>query len=157
MTQELQASSQHHEITVASDWITTVGMIVLLVFCVWLLVRDIEKFFWGHLAGPAHIQRSFWSIWNKVFETIAAIYFFLFAFGFTQRAAKIACVLMGTWMAAFVLLSFFNLSLSVRHVVAVTGSIIHQIALAIFCVAIIQWLKRVVRWSSPPEPQGGDR
>ena len=153
MTQESQTSGAVRGIGVVSDWGTTVGMIVILVVCGLPLIRDTEHFILGDVAGPAHVQRSFWS---KVFETLAAIYGFMFAFIFSQKSVKVAGVLVGLKMGSYALLSCFNISPNVRHVVAVSGSIAIQIALAIFCVAIVQWLKCVVRWEPPPEPRGGD-
>jgi hypothetical protein len=158
MTEGSRASWRCWQITVSSDWVTTIGMIVLLVVCGWLLAQDIENFFWGHLVGPVHVQRNYWSIWNKVVVLgVGAIYAFTFAFVFAQKHVKVACVLIALNMATYALLSCFNISPSVRHVVAVSGSIIHQIALVIFCIAIVQWFKHVVRWDTPPAPQGGDR
>jgi hypothetical protein len=156
MTKETQAPRQGRELTVDSDWITTFGAVALFIICLLLLAGDTRKFISGHLKEPMHLQKSFWSIWNKVFETVAAIYGFALASSFTQKPVKIACLLMAVKLAGFVLLSFFNLSLSVRHIAALTGSVVSQTALVIFCVAIVQWLKRVVRWNTAPEPHGGN-
>jgi hypothetical protein len=156
MTEEIQASRHGRELTVDSDRITTFGAIALFIICTVLLVGDVRNFIWGHLQGPVLIHKSFGSIWNKVLEGVAAIYGFVLASSFTQKPVKIACILIGVRMAGFVLLSCFNVSPSVRHIAAVSGSIVDQVALVIVCVVIVQWLTRVVRWSPPPEAHGGD-
>lgn len=156
MTENAQAGRRSRNIVVDSDWITTFGAIALLIVCVLLFARDARNLIWGHLRGPAPLHKSFWSIWNLAFETIAAIYLFMFAFKLTQKAARIACGLMGVRLGGFVLLSCFDISHSARRVAAVSGSIVSQVALVIFCVAIAQWLKSVVRRDAPPQPRGGD-
>jgi len=155
VTEETQASRHGRELTVDSDWITTFGAVALFIICLMFLAADARNLIWGHLRGPVLIHKSFWSIWNKSFETIASIYLFILAFNIPQKALKVACALMGVRLASFVLLSLFNISAGVRSYAAVIGTIISQIALIIFCVAIAQWIKRVVRWSAPSQPQGG--
>ncbi|HUM05035.1 MAG TPA: hypothetical protein VLT90_06220 [Terriglobales bacterium] len=144
------------EITIDSNWITTGLMAVLLVVCVLLLAQEIHRVALGHFFGPVRPRISFWSIWNKVFQVIAAIYFFLFAFKFPKKSVRIASVLMGTDLAVHALLSFVSLSLTVGQIVAVSGSFVRQIALIIYCVAIAQWFKSVVSRSSPSESWGNE-
>ena len=144
------------EITFDSDWLTTIGLGLLFVVLCLLLVKDIQDFIWRHFTGPTHVQLNYWSISNNIFQGIAGIYGFIFAFTFPQKLAKIACVLMGAKLAGFALLSCINISSSVRHVAAVCGSIVSQIALVIFLVVIAQWFKSVIRWDTPSELQGGD-
>jgi hypothetical protein len=143
-------------ITVESDWFTTLGAAVLFILSGLLLVREIDHFIWDHLSGPVPLHRSFWSIWNKVFEAIAAIQCFIFAFRVPKRPVKIAAALMGINLTAFVLLSWFDLSPSVRHIVAMSGSAVRQLSFAIFCVALAQWVRSVVRWGRPSDLPGGE-
>lgn len=149
--------SSRHGLTVDSDWLTTFGLVILFVVCVMVFIRDADKLIWGRVTAPAHVQKNFWSISSKVYEGIAAILLLVFAFDLTQKAAKIACGLMGIRLAGLVLLSCFEMSASAKQMVAVSESIVDQMALVIFCVAIVQWLKAVVRRESPPESRGGDR
>ncbi len=144
------------EITVESDWFTTVGAAVLLIVSGLLLVREIDHFIWDHLSEPVHIHRIFWSIWNKAFEAIAAIYCFMFAFKFPNNSVKIACLLMGIDLSSFVLLSCFHTSPGLLHIAAVSGSAVRQVALAFFCVALAQWLRSVVRGGRQSELPGGE-
>jgi hypothetical protein len=157
MTQASQPSWRDREIVVQSDWMTTAGVIALFVFCVWQVSMDIDKFAWGHFTGPVHLQRNFWSIWNKVFEIIAAIYALIFAFKFTSKLLKVACVLMAAKLTGLVLLSCFSISDGVRHASAVSGSVVSQLAFVIVCVEIVLWLRSVVQRDPPAEPPGGER
>jgi len=144
------------EITVESDWFTTVGAAVLLIVSGVLLVREIDHFIWGHLSRPVHIHGTFLSIWNKVFEVIVAIYCFMFAFKIPNYSVKIASLLMGIDLSSFVLLSCFHTSPGVLHIAAVSGSAMRQVALAIFCVALAEWFRSVVRWSRQSVLPGGE-
>ncbi len=149
-------SERTWEITVESNWLTTLGAVVLFMVCGLLLVREIDHFIWGHVSGPVRLHRGFWSVWNKVFEAIAAIYGFIFAFNFPNKYVKTACVLMGIDLSASVLLSCFHIPPSALHIAAMSGSALRQVALAIFCVALAQWLKSVVRRGAQPEIPGGE-
>jgi hypothetical protein len=144
------------EITVESDWLTTLGAAVFFIVSGLLLVREIDHFIWGRFSAPVGFHRSFWSIWNKVFEAIAAVSCFMFASTFRRKSVKTASLLMGVNFAGFVLLSCFPISPGVRHIAAVSGSAVRQVALAIFCVALAQWLRSVVRWGRPSELPGGE-
>lgn len=157
MKAETKTRSPHAwKITVESDWATTVGAAALLIVCGLLLAREIDHFIWGHLRRPVPIYRGFWSIWSKVFEAIAAIYGFIFAFTFTNNSVKIACLLMGIELSSFVLLSCFHTPPAALHIAAVGGSVVRQIALAIFCVALAQWLRSVIRRDRQSELSGGE-
>jgi hypothetical protein len=144
------------EITIDNDWITAGVMAVLFVSCGLLLAQEIHYVAQGNFPGPERLRIDYWSIFHKFFEVIVAIYFFMFAFMSPKRSVKIASALMGTNFAVFVLLSCFPISPTVGRVVAMSGSVVRQIALIIFCMAIAQWFKSVVHWSSPPEPRGGE-
>lgn len=157
MTEEPQVSTRRSGIAFDSDWITTAGMLLLLVACLFWFVADVRRLIWDHLTGPAQIHPSFWSIWNLTFDAIAAILLLIFATKLTQTFARVGCVLMGTRLAIFALLSCLNISAAERRVAAVSGSIIGQIALLIFCAAIVQWLKGVVRSDRRAVPEGVDR
>jgi hypothetical protein len=150
------ASKPVWEITIDSDWITTGVMAVLFVSCGLLLAQEIHYVAQGYFPGPERLRIDYWSIFHKFFEVIVAIYFFVFAFRSPKRPVKIASALMGTTFAVFVLLSCFPISPSVGRIVAMSVSVVRQISLIIFCMAIAVWFKSVVHWSSPPEPRGGE-
>jgi hypothetical protein len=142
------------EITIDSDWITTIMMAVLFIICGLLLAQEIRHVAQGHFRGPERLRITFWSIWNKVFEAIAAIYFFMFAFKVPKKSVKTASILMGTDLAVYALLSCFHISLALSHIVAISGSAVRQIALIIYCVEIARWLMSVFHRS--PQPNFGD-
>jgi hypothetical protein len=157
MTEESQASPHRRGIAIDSDWITAFGMVALLIVCVLWFVADVRRFMWNQPAGPAHVLRNFWSIWNSIFEAIAGVFLCMFTFLLPQKTAKIACALMGAKLASFVLLGCFNISSNVRHIAAVSGSDLNQMALLLFSVAIFQWLRGVIRWDQTPDPRGAER
>jgi len=144
------------EFSVDSDWITTLGMLLLFFICGWLLLREIRDFIWGHLTVRAHFHKGFWSIWNKVFEVIAAVCWFMFALRFPKKSAKLGCTLMGIYLFGWVLLSCLQLSSSVQRIAATSASILWQIALGVLCVAIADWFRSVVQRGRPSDVRGGD-
>ncbi len=139
-----------------SDWFTTVGAAALFILFGLLLVREIDHFIWGRLSGPVHIHTSFWSIWNKVCEAMAAICCFIFAFELPNKPLKIATLLVGIDLSSFVLLSCLHTSPGVLHIAAVSGSVVRQVALAIFCVTLAQWFRSVIRRGRRSEVPGGE-
>jgi len=143
------------DITVESDWFTALGAVALFIVAALLLVREIDRFIGGHFSRSVRLHMGFGSIWNKVFDAIAAIYCFIFAFKFRSKYVKTASVLMGMNLTGFVLLSCFQIPTRALHIASVSGSAVRQIALAIFCVALAQWLRSVVRWDRPSELAGG--
>ena len=143
------------DITVESDWFTALGAVALFIMTALLLVREIDHCIWGHFSRPVRLHMGFWSIWNKVFEAIAAIYCFIFAFNFPNKYVKTAFVLMGMNLTGFVLLSCFPIPTRALQIASVSGSAMRQIALAIVCVALAQWLRSVVRWGRQSELPGG--
>ncbi len=144
------------EITVESEWISTLGMSLLFLICGLLLVREIRHFIWSDLSVPVHLHKGFWNIWDKVFEAIAALYCFMFAARFPKKSVKAACALMGICLAGSVLLSCFRLSSNTQHIAATGRSILSQIALAIFCLVIADWFRSVCRWTPSAPRRGGD-
>jgi len=131
-------------------------MAALFVLCGLLLAQAIHHVVQGKLSGPTQVHMNYWSISDKVFEAIAATYCFIFAFRIPKKSVKIAFALMGTDLGVFALLSFFPISATVGHIVAVAGSAARQTALVIFCVAIAQWFKSAVRKSFLNDPQDGN-
>jgi hypothetical protein len=144
------------DITVESDWFTTLLATALFVVSGLLLFREVHRFFWGQLSGVARSEGGFWNIWNKVFEAIAGVGCFMTAFTFSKKSVKIALVLMGIDLAVFAPLSCFHVSPYLRHFTALTGSVVRQGALAIFCVTLATGLGSVVRWARPSEPPRGE-
>ena len=144
------------DFTVESDWFTALGAVALFIVCGALLVREIDHSIWGHFSRPVRLHLGFWSICNEVFEAVAAVYCFIFAFKFPNKYVKTASVLMGMNLTGFVLLSGFQIPTRALYIASVSGSAVRQIALGIFCVALAQWLRSVVRWGRRSELPGGN-
>ncbi len=133
------------EITIDSNWIVTIGMALLLVFCGWQLIREVRHLVNGDLVEQIILTHVF----DKISAVIYVVYCFLFAFSFSAKSVKLAFVLLGTDKVIRVALHYFHSSATMQHSAAVAGSIARQIAFTIIFVAIIQWFRSVVRWVSP--------
>ncbi|SPF33687.1 membrane hypothetical protein [Candidatus Sulfotelmatobacter kueseliae] len=144
------------QITVESDWITTLEVGALFVVCGLLLAGEIHNVLYGQIAGEHPVHRDFLSILIKVFTPIAAAYCFMLAFRFPKTSVRTAFLLVGADLVRSAVLSVFHVPSVARHAAVIAGSAARQIALAIFLVAIAQWFKSVVHWAPPSEPQGGD-
>lgn len=139
-------------LTVDSDWRTTVFMAALFLICSFLLAWEIYDAMRGHITAESPLHRNYFSVFDKSYEVIAAIICFVFASGAPKRSVKIASVLMGVNFAGGALLSCFHLSQPVKHMSALGGTILRQVALVIFCVAIAEWFRSVLRTGEAPEP-----
>ena len=142
-------------ITIWTGRETLLWMAALFVLCVLLLAQSVYQVFRGHFPGPTHVRMNYWSISDKVFQAIVAIYCLIFAFSIPKKAAKIAFALIGADFSVFVLLSFSTISATAGHIVAIVGSALRQIAYIIFCVSIAEWFKSVALQDSRSETLGG--
>ena len=145
-------SKRMREITIDSNWIVTVGMALLLVFCGWQLIREARHLVFGNLAE----QVSLTQVSGKISAVTYVVYCFLFVFLFSAQSVKLAFVLLGTDNVIRVALYYFHSSATMQHSAAVAGSTARQVAFAIILVAMIQWFRSVVRWVSPSNPGVAD-
>ena len=129
-------------ITVNSDWIMTLEMAALFVIVGAILIWKIR----GLAFGVASEHVSLLSI-------ITVVYCFIFAFSIPGKFVKAAFVLLGTETASRLLLKYLHAPSSVRHAAGIGGSVLDQVALTIFLVAIAQWFKSVVH-RAPPSTTG---
>jgi hypothetical protein len=132
------------EITVDSNWITTIAMALLLVLGGCALIHEIRNLLSDALDKPISFSTIF-----------LAPCLFLAAFGEKKKTLKIAFILWGTSVVARVSSSYLHASPGVQHFTATDASIANQIAFTIILVAIVQWFRSVVRWNQSPE-QGLD-
>jgi uncharacterized membrane protein len=139
------------EITIDSDWIMTIGMAMVLVFCSWQLIREARHLVFGNLGEKVMLTQ----VIDKIKTVLYVVYFFLFAFSFRAKPVKLAFLLLGTDMAIRVALHYLHSSATVQHSAAVAGSITRQVAFTIIFIAIIQWFRSVVRWVSPSPSNPG--
>jgi hypothetical protein len=137
---EHNVAAPRREITIDSDWITTVGMALLLVFCGFQLIREGRHLVFDSLSGEVLLTH----VIDKFRIAIIVVCYFLGVFLPWPRSVKLGGLLMGTDIVVRIALHYFDASTSLQHSAAVAGSIARQVALALFIFAIAQWFKSVV-------------
>jgi hypothetical protein len=142
------------EITVDSNWIMTIGMVLLFAFIAFLLgwsIRNLlfDKVDYRVLQGA----RNGWL--DTLTCVIGAAYSFMFAYSFPGKHLKVAFLLLGTEYTVRFAIEYLQVAAGMHHSGAVAGSIARQVAFTIILVAIIQWFKSVVRWIPPSNPGAG--
>jgi hypothetical protein len=140
------------EITVDSSWIKTIVMGVVLLLCVWQLIREAHRLVFDSLTGEILLTQ----VIDKVTTALFVVCCFLAAFSLWAKSVKLAFLLLGTDMVVRVALHYFDASTTVQHSAAIAGSIARQIALALAIFAIAQWFRSVVRWTFPSDHGVGD-
>jgi hypothetical protein len=143
------------EITVDSNWIMMLGMVLLFAFIAFLLgwsIRNLlfDKVDYRVLQGA----RNGWL--DTLTCVIGAAYSFMFAYSFPGKHLKVAFLLLGTEYTVRFAIEYLHVAAGVHHSAAVAGSIGRQVAFAIILVAIIQWFRSAVRWVSPSNPGVAD-
>jgi len=143
------------EITVDSNWIMTIGMILLFAFTAFLLAWNIRDLLFDKV--DYRVSQGVRHGWlDTLTYVLGAVYFFLFAYSFPAKHLKAAFLLLGTEYAGRVPLVYLHVAVGVQHTVAIAGSIAAQVAYTIILFAIVQWFKSVVRWVSPSNPGAPD-
>jgi len=136
------------EITVDSNWIMTISMVLLFAFLAFLLgwsIRNLlfDKVDYRTLQGA----RNIW--FDALTCVLGAVYSFVFAYSFRGKHLKVAFVLLATEYAVRFAIEYLHVAADLHHSAAIAGSIARQIAFTIILVAIIQWFGSVVRWVTP--------
>ena len=126
------------EITVESNWVLTLEMVVLFVIVGAMLIWKIRILAFGIVTG--HVS---------ALAIVNVIYYFLFAFAIRGKFVKAALIMMGMETAYRLALHYAHAPLSLRHQADVGGYVIDQVALTIILIAIVYWFKSVVRRTSP--------
>jgi hypothetical protein len=142
------------EITVDSNWVITIGMVLLFAFIAFLLgwsIRNLlfDKVDYRVLQGA----RNGWL--DTLAYVLGAAYSFVFAYSFPGKHLKVAFLLLGTEYTVRFAIEYLHVAAGVHHSAAVAGSLACQVAYTIVLVAIIQWFKSVVRWIQPSNPGTG--
>jgi len=145
-------AAPRREITIDSDWITTIVMALLLVFCVWRLILEGRHLVFDGLAGEILLTQ----VIDKIRTSLLVVCYFLGVFLPWPRSVKLGGLLLGTDIVVRVALRYFGVSISAQHSVAVAGAIAREVALALFIFAIAQWFKSVVRRVPPSNPGVSD-
>jgi hypothetical protein len=147
-------------VTIDSDWITTLSMAFLLAISASLLARELHDTLRGYIAEPGTLRITFNGILFRIGEVIAAIYCFMAGLGRVGgskkfgNAERFAFALMAIYFTMGAALSVFRISLPAQHAAAVTRTVLVQVALIIFCVAIAGWFRSVFHWRANSERNG---
>lgn len=145
-------ASQKREITIDSNWIETIVMAVILVFCGWQLIREAQHLLSDRLKGTVLLTQFI----DKARTGLLVCCYFLGVFLPWPRSVKLGGLLLGTDMVVRIALHYFDASTPVWHSAAVAGSIARQVALVLFIFAIAQWFKSKVHWTFPSDNEVAD-
>jgi hypothetical protein len=138
---EDHVAAPKREITIDSNWIVTVGMGLLFVFCGGLLGWNIRNLLLDRVDHPV-----------SLFYVIGSVYYFALAYSFPAKSLKVAFLLLGTNMVVRSALYYLHASTTVQHSAWIACSIARQLAYILILLAIAQWFRSVVRWVSPSNP-----
>jgi hypothetical protein len=131
-----------NEITIASDWVTTVGTAAGLIVAGVLASSEIRQLVSGKAAERVSLN-----------TIIVAFYCLVFVFSFRAKLLKFAFALIGIQAAGRIILSYMHASSGFRHVAAVSGPILNLVGLIIVIFAIVKWFRAVIHKSSPLKPE----
>ena len=142
------------EIRVDSNWIMTIGMILLFAFIAFLLGWSIRDLLFDRI--DYRISQGVRNGWlDTLAYVLGAVYCFVFAYSFPKKQLKVAFLLLAAQYTVRFAVECLHVATGVHHSVAVAGSVARQVAYTIILVAIIQWFKSVVRWIPPSNPGTG--
>ncbi len=131
------------EITVESDFTTTALLAVLFMILSVILIRDIR-----HIVWSAPNQITIRGTLNRFGAALALVCCVNFVFRWPNRLVKIGCALFAAHLSLALALTYLRIS-STRPTVAFADSMVMQISLVTFLVAIAHWFRTVVRRASP--------
>jgi hypothetical protein len=134
------------EITVDSDFMTTALLVGLFIILSLMLMRDIRHILWR---VPDQIAIS--GTLNRLGAALAVVYCLVLVFRWPNRLVKIGCALFAAHWSLALALTYLRISPKARPTLAFADSMVMQISLALFLVAIAYWFRTVVRWA-PPSP-----
>jgi hypothetical protein len=134
------------EITVDSDLTTTALLGVLFIVLSLMLMRDIRHILWS---VPSQIAIR--GTLNRLSAALMLAYGLVFVFRWPNRLVRIGCALFAAHLGLSLALTYFRISPNALPTIAFADSIVVQISLVAFLVAIAQWFRTVVRWA-PPSP-----
>jgi hypothetical protein len=140
------------EITVDSDFVTTALLVVLFIILSLMLMRDVRHILWGTqsliaIRGPL----------NRLATAFAIVYCLVFVFRWPNGLVKIGCALFAAHFSLALASTYLSISATARPALAIADSIVMQISLATFLIAIAHWFRTVVRWDPPSRGERDDR
>ena len=145
-------STRFGEITVDSDFTTTALLVVLFIILSLMLTRDIRHILWG---APNQIAIS--GTLKRLGAALALVYCLVFVFRWPNKLVKIGCALFAAHLSLALALTYLRISPTARPTLAFTDSMVMQISLVTFLVAIAHWFRTVVRWAPPSPGEREDR
>jgi hypothetical protein len=140
------------EITVDSDFTTTAALVALFIILSLMLMRDIRHILWS-----TQDQITISGTLNRLGAALALVYCLVFAFRWPNKLVKIGCALVAAHLSLALALTYLHVPPTVRPTLAFADSIVMQISLVTFLVAIALWFRTVVRWVPPSPGEGEDR
>jgi hypothetical protein len=140
------------EITVDSNFTTTALLAVLFVILSLMLMRDIRHFLWS---APSQIAIS--GTPNRFGAALALVYCLVFVFRWPNALVKIGCALFAAHFGLALALTYLRISPTPLPTLAFADSIVRQISLVTFLVAIARWFRTVVRRAPPSPAEREDR
>jgi hypothetical protein len=149
------AQSVRQDITIDSNWVITIGMVLLFAFVAFFLGRSVRNLLFDRIDfrfSPG--VRSGWS--DTLTYAITAVNYLAFAYLFRAKKLKVAFSLLVINYTLHTALPYLHVSAELQHSLAVAGSIASQIAYVIVLFAIVQWFKAVVRRAPPTDREVGD-
>jgi hypothetical protein len=138
------------EITVDSDLTTTALLVVLFIILSLMLMRDIRNILWS-----APNQIAIGGTLSRLGAALALVYCLAFLFRWPNRLVKVGCALVAAHLSLTLALTYLHVSPAARPTLTFADSMVMQISLVIFLVAIARWFRTVVRWA-PPSPGEGE-
>ena len=139
------------EITVDSDFTTTALLVVLFIILSLMLMREIRHIFWN-----TQHQIAISGTLNRLGAALALVYCLVFALRWPSRLVKISCSLFAAHFSLALASTYLSISPTARPALAIADSIVMQISLVTFLIAIAHWFRTVVRWA-PPSGEREDR
>jgi len=134
------------DITVDSDFTTTALLVVLFIILSLMLMRDIRHILWS---APNQVPIS--GTLNRLGAALALVYCLVFVFRWPNRIVKIGYALFAAHLTVALALTYLRISPAARPALAFADSMVMQISLVTFLVAIARWFRAVVR-RAPPSP-----
>ena len=87
----MEIAAPEREITIGSDWITTILMALLIVSCFWQLIREARHLVFDSLAGPVLLTQLI----DKISTAFVVVCYFQAAFSPWPGPVRIAGPLLG--------------------------------------------------------------
>ncbi|MGC2247794.1 MAG: hypothetical protein WA609_14410 [Terriglobales bacterium] len=140
---------KRQDITIDSNWITTIGMALLFAVLSFLLgwsVRDLlfDRVGLGVLVGLRHGL-------DTLTYVLGSVYSFVFAYSFPTKTLKLAFSLLGIKYTLLLILPYLHISAGALHSGEIALAIASQISYSIILFVIAQWFKNVVRRARPSD------